>query len=198
VNRLLVLVAPALALALGACSLPDVMPGDEDDAGSVSAVGVSFVAPEGFQKIGNEELTQAANSGNQEDLADLAETTGMDPQTLLQVLRTVDLYLVGGAPTPGYVDNISVADAPGALPDAKAIRAQFRALGAKVGEIGHEETGLGEATTAPVTMTVGDIKVQAEAILVDAGGTVIITVSTTERDRTSELVDEVLETLDEA
>jgi hypothetical protein len=196
VNRLLLVVAPALAVALSACSLPDVITSD-DDAGSVSAVGVRFEAPEGFQKIGNEELTAAANSGNQEDLADLAETTGMDPQTLVQVLRTVDLYLVGDESGPGYVENISVADVPGTLPGAKAIKAQFRALGAKVGEIGHGDTDLGEVTTARVTMTVGEIKVQAEAILVDAGGTVIITVSTTERDRTSELADQVLDTLDE-
>jgi len=195
VNRAPLVVVPVLAFALAACGVTDLM--DSDEPSSVSAVGVRFDLPEGFEKIDNEDLTKAANSGDQEDLADLGETTGMDPQTLVQLLRTVDLYLVGDESGPGYVENISVADTPGAMPGAKAIKAQFRALGAKVGAIGHEDTDLGEVTTAPVTMTVGEIKVQAEAILVDAGGTVIITVSTTERDRTSELADSVLETLDE-
>lgn len=189
---------PVLVLALGACAFPDLTPEKEPsiDPNTVQVDGVSFARPVGFREIDPDQLAAVA-VGNA-DVADLAESMGMDPSAMGALLKSVDLYLVKQAGLQGYADNVSVSEPGGAMPGDKALKAQFGAIGAKAVKIGHVKTDLGKVTTATYTLGAGRKAVAGQAIVVDADDVVVISVSTGSRAATKALAKSILTTLDEA
>ena len=91
------------------------------------------------------------------------------------------------------------ADQVRALPDDGMLESQFAAIGAKVLEVSHTETGAGDAAVVVYSLPVADRTIEGVSYLVDLGDELVtVTVSTPDRGQTDEIGDTIGDTLDEA
>ena len=192
---LAVLVSPALA----SCGLL------EDDAPSASEVnssdrvevdGVSFDKPENWLAVEPDDLAKGADDESMDEVYDALNTAA---DAFAEILKQFDVYLVDtiGA-TNGFADNISVAGAPGPVPDEGALEAQYAAVGANDVVIERVDSGVGEVLTGQFTIDLGRLVAHGESIVVEQGDDmVVITVSAQKPAVLEKLAAGILETLDE-
>jgi len=168
---------------------------DNSNANEVSAAGVSFEAPEGWESLDPNDADIP-----DDEAASLAEGLGLTPEQLDQTIRGVDLFLVDGdGPQDGFLSNINVLAQQGALPDDGALESQFAAIGAKVHEVSHTDTGAGDAAVVEYTLSVGDRTIEGVSYLVDVGDEIVtVTVSTPDRAEADEIAATIGDTLAEA
>lgn len=168
---------------------------DNTDANEVSAAGVSFEAPEGWESLDPNDADIP-----EDEAANLAEGLGLTPEQFEQTISRVDLFLVDGdGPQKGFLSNINVLAQQGALPDDGALESQFAAIGAEVLEVSHTDTGAGDATVVEYTLSVGDRTIEGVSHLVDLGDEIVtVTVSAPDRAEADEIAATIGETLAEA
>jgi hypothetical protein len=194
---------PALVgLLLVGCSLDEGSGGAGGAGGSdtrqVSAAGISFEVPEGWEELDSEEL--AEGTGENSQMAEAAESMGVTADQMEQVVSAMDLFLVSDeGPDQGFLDNVNVLRVPGRMPNDTQVKLQFMKLGADVSRISHERSDLGDTTVVVYELELLENTVQGEALFVDAGdGPVSVTVSASDRDTTDEISEGILDTLAEA
>lgn len=169
--------------------------GGNSNANEVSAAGVSFEAPEGWESLDPNDADIP-----DDEAANLAEGLGLTPEQLDQTIRGVDLFLVDGdGPQDGFLSNINVLAQEGALPDDGALESQFAAIGAEVHEVSHTDTGAGDAAVVEYTLSVGDRTIEGVSYLIDLGDEIVtVTVSTPDRAEADEIAATIGDTLAEA
>ena len=200
--------AALAAAVLGLLSLTGCSSGeDSSEAGGssegsetkrLSAVGVSFEVPAGWQELDAEEVADGA--GKSPKIGELADQMGLTAEQFGQTMASVDLMVVSdeGA-RAGFLDNITVLGAPGQLPNDEQLKLQFLQIGADVQDISHEQTELGDTTVLVYELDAADIHVEGEAVFVETGKSAVsLTVSATERDTTDEIAEGILDSLAEA
>ncbi|MGH3347184.1 MAG: hypothetical protein ACRDO4_09380 [Nocardioides sp.] len=191
----------AVFLALTGCGSDEESPepgneGDRNsDANEVSAAGVSFEAPPGWESLDPDDADLPEN-----EAADLAEGLGLTPEQFEQAISSVDLFLVDGdGPQDGFLANINVLAQQGAMPDDGALESQFAAIGAEVTDVSHADTGAGDAAVVEYTLAVADRTIEGVSYLVDVGDEVVtVTVSTPDRAETDEIAGTIGDSLAEA
>lgn len=200
--RALVAVAAAVVLLLTACSALDEggrKPTEEQvrEFREVSVSGVTFEVPRGWKDLDAEEV--AEGSGKTDVARDLSDRMGMTPEQFQQMLGSIDLFLFSDEGAhQGFVDNINVLSVPGKMPNDSQLKLQLLAMGAEVHDFSHQQTGLGDAVTVSYTLPIGDVEVQGAAVFAKIGRRpVSVTVSTTDRDTSEEVIERILDTLDE-
>jgi hypothetical protein len=169
--------------------------GGAASADTVSAAGVAFEAPQGWESLDPNDADIPAKQQ-----AELAKGLGLTPEQLQQTIQGVDLFLVDGeGPQDDFLSNINVLAQQGALPDDGMLESQFTAIGAKVLEVSHTETGAGDAAVVVYSLPVADRTIEGVSYLVDLGNEIVtVTVSTPDRGQTDEIGDTIGDTLDEA
>ena len=192
-----------LLLALAGCGSDDPSndSGDGGDNGgaasadTVSAAGVAFEAPEGWESLDPNDADVPAKQR-----AELAKGLGLTPEQLQQTIQGVDLFLVDGeGPQDGFLSNINVLAQQGALPDDGMLESQFASIGAEVLDVSHTETGAGDAAVVTYSLSVSDRTIEGVSYLVNLGDEIVtVTVSTPDRGQTDEIGATIGETLDEA
>lgn len=202
------LAAALFCLGLAGCSAGDPAGTDDvetdprsegaDASKRVSAVGVSFEVPEGWEELDAAELADGA--GDTPQMAEMADGMGITPDQLEQTVRMMDLFLVSGEGAQhGFLDNLNVLQVPGPVPNESQVKLSFLQLGAEIEDITHERTGLGDTIDVRYLFEIGDARVQGEAIFVEVDDKpVSVTISASDRDTTDEIADQVLDTLAEA
>jgi hypothetical protein len=192
-----------LLLALTGCG-SDEPPADSGSSGEnggaasadkVSAAGVAFQAPEGWESLDPNDADLPAKQQ-----AELAKGLGLTPEQFQQTISGVDLFLVDGeGPQDGFLSNINVLAQPGALPDDAMLESQFAAIGAKVLEVSHTETGAGDAAVVAYSLSVADRTIEGVSYLVDLGEEIVtVTVSTPDRGQSDKIGATIGDTLDKA
>jgi hypothetical protein len=196
------LVAALVCLSSG-CSFDDGSAGGDGSSGEadtkrVSAAGISFEVPEGWEELDAAEVAEGA--GENSTIGELADSMGVTPDQFEQMMASIDLFLFSdeGA-QQGFLDNVNVLKTPGRMPNDEQLKLQFLQFGADVRDVSHEETDAGDAAVVVYEAEFSGLRVQGEAVYVDAGqGLVGVTISASERDTVDEIADGVLDTLDEA
>jgi hypothetical protein len=191
----------ATFLALAGCSSDEPSSGDSGDAAveeaenTVTALGISFEAPAGWESLDPDEADIPDAEAD-----DLAEGLGLTTEQFEQTIRNVDLFLVDGdGPEDGFLDNINVIGQTGTLPGDAELESQFAAIGADVIEVTHEDTPVGEAAVVEYSLDVGDRTIEGVSYLVTrAGDVVTVTVSTPDRAESDDISATILDTLAEA
>lgn len=169
---------------------------DSADSGNrVSGDGVSFEKPEGWITLEADDLTQQAEGNS--DVAEAARQMNLSPEELTQAMGQASLFLIdpeGGNGT--FADNINVLAPGGTKPPDSVIEQQFSQLGATVQDLRTEDSDLGEVTVVSYVLPVAAGKVQGVSLIMEPQGqTVNVTVSTTDRDTSTELADGILGSL---
>jgi hypothetical protein len=170
----------------------------EVDTKRVSAAGLSFEAPEGWEELDAAELAEGSGEGSA--MAEVAEGMGVNADQLEQMVRSLDLMLVSdeGADN-GLLANLNVLRVPGPMPNDTQVKLQFMHFGADVKRISHERSDLGDTTVVVYELEVTGKTAQGEALFVDVGGSpVSVTVTASERETTDEIADRIVDTLAEA
>lgn len=200
-SRALLAALTVLAVLLTGCSSDgekgSESPAPEDD-GRVSAAGISFEAPEGWEPLDADDVAEGA--GEDETWSEIADRMGMTPDQLEETIRGVDLFLFSDESGDDFLDNINVLRVPGGqMPGDALLRQQFGQLGAEVQDLSHEETEVGDTVVLSYHLAIGSAEVEGEALYVDLGdGPVSVTISTTDRALTDELADQIKDSLAEA
>jgi hypothetical protein len=208
------LLRPALAcaglvIALAACSGSDDSSdgggagggagsgGGGGDTSTVSSSGLSFDVPSNYSDVDTDDLKDNTDDGSRYD--EVTESLGITTEQFEQYLETVDLFLFSDEESAGgFVDNINVIRQEGDLPDDATLEQQFAAIGAKVADVAHTDSDLGDIADLTYTLSVQDADVAGRAILVPTdGGVVSITVSAVGRDAADEIGDRIVDTLAE-
>ena len=200
-RHLLVPLFLATFLALTGCSSDEPSPGGSGDGSgdesenTVSALGISFEAPEGWDTLDPEKADIPEAEAD-----DLAEGLGLTPEQFQQTIRNVDLFLVDGdGPEDGFLANINVLGQTGALPGDGELESQFAAIGAEVIDLTHEDTPVGDAAVVEYSLSVGDRTIEGVSYLLTRDGDVVtVTVSTADRGETDDISATILDTLAEA
>jgi hypothetical protein len=170
----------------------------EVDTRRVSAVGISFEVPDGWEELDAAEVAEGA--GENETIGDIADSLGVTPDQFEQMMASIDLFLFSdeGA-KQGVLDNVNVLQIPGRMPNDEQLKLQFLQFGADVLDVSHEETDLGDTAVVVYEAEFSGVAVQGEGIYVDVGdGPVAVTVSASERETTDEISEGILDTLAEA
>jgi hypothetical protein len=196
------LAAPLLlaGLALAGCSSDDTGGSEgsgEGDSGSgneVSALGVSFEVPEGWEELDPEDADIP-----DEEAGELAEGLGLTPEQFDQTVRSVDLFVVDGdGPQDGFLSNVNVLGQTGELPPDAQLEQQFLQLGAEGVGVSQEDAAIGEVVAVEYSLAIQDNSVEGVSYLLPRDGEVVtITVSTPDRTQTQEIGDAILESLAE-
>ncbi len=162
---------------------------------TVSALGISFEAPEGWESLDPDEADIPDAEAD-----DLAQGLGLTPEQFEQTIRNVDLFLVDGdGPENGFLSNINVLGQTGALPGDGELESQFTAIGAEDLEVTHEDTPVGDAAVVEYSLSVGDRTIEGVSYLVTRDDEVVtVTVSTPDRAETDDISATILDTLAEA
>jgi hypothetical protein len=198
--------AALVAAVLGLLSLTGCSSGDDSseagggsstgsDTKRVSAVGVSFEVPAGWQELEAKEVAEGA--GENSKIGELADQMGLTPEQFEQTMASVDLMVVSdeGA-RAGFLDNVTVLQAAGHVPNDEQLKLQFLQIGADVHDISHERTELGDTTLLVYELEAADLHVQGEAVFVETDeGAVSLTVSATERDTADEIAGGIVDSL---
>jgi hypothetical protein len=194
--------ASLICLPLAGCSSGDGdrTSSDGADTKRVSAAGISFEVPGGWEELDAAEVAEGA--GENATVGEIADSMGVTPDQFEQIMANVDLFLFSDEGAQhGFLDNINVLETPGRMPNDEQVKLQFMSLGADVHDVSHEQTELGDTTVVNYEMEYPDQpRVHGEAIFVDAGGEgpVGITVSAYDGDTADLLADRILDTLAEA
>lgn len=167
------------------------------DTKRLSAVGVSFEVPAGWQELEAKEVAEGA--GENSKIAELADQMGLTAEQFEQTMASVDLMVVSDeGPQAGFLDNITVLQAEGHVPNDEQLELQFLQIGADVRDISHERTELGDTTVLVYELEAADLHVQGEAVFVETDeGAVSLTVSATERDAADQIAGGIVDTLAE-
>jgi len=92
-----------------------------------------------------------------------------------------------------------VLQAEGRMPNDEQLKLQLLHFGADLRDISHEKTDVGKVTAVSYEVDFGSGPVQGEGIYVDVGdGPVAVTVTSSDRDTTDEVADQILDTMAEA
>lgn len=197
-QRLVVALLLAAFAALTGCSSDDSTPEPDsgtDAANQVSALGISFEAPEGWESLDPDEADIPDTEAES-----LAEGLGLTPEQFEQTIRNVDLFMVDGdGPQDGFLSNINVLGQTGQLPEDAALESQFAAIGAEVLEVSHEDTPVGDVAALEYSLSVGDRTIEGVSYLVQRADEVVtVTVSTPDRAESDDIGATILDTLAEA
>ncbi len=202
-RRAAVPLVAGLLLALAGCGTDNASNGsgaDGDDgsaasADKVSAAGIAFEAPKGWESLDPDDADIPAKQQ-----AELAKGLGLTPEQFQQTIQGLDLFLVDGAgPQDGFLSNINVLAQQGALPDDGALETQLTTIGAEVLDVSHTETGAGDAAVVAYSLSVADRTIEGVSYLIDLGDELVtVTVSTPDRAQTDEIAATIGDTLDEA
>ena len=170
----------------------------EADTRRVSAAGISFEAPEGWEELDAAEVAEGA--GENSTVGEIADSMGVTPDQFEQMMASIDLFLFSDEGAQhGFLDNVNVLQIPGRMPNDEQLKLQFLQFGADVRDVSHQETELGDAAVVVYEAEFSGRAVQGEGIYVDVGdGPVAVTVSAFDRDTTAEVADQILDTLAEA
>lgn len=158
----------------------------------VESSGISFEVPSGWLELDAADL--ADGLGSSDLLTDLADRSGLDPDQLVEMMESIDLYLVSddGAHA-GFVDNINVIEQPIALQNDSQVELGLLTLGAKDIDVRHESTGAGDATIASYALDFSGRHAEATVIVVAAGeGTAAVTIAASDAPTLQGLVRTVL------
>jgi hypothetical protein len=163
--------------------------------GQVSALGIGFVPPEGWEELAAED----ANIPDAE-AEELAGGLGLTPEQFQQTVQSVDLFVVDGeGPQDGFLSNINVLGQTGALPPQDQLEQQFAGIGAQEVAVSTEDSEVGEITAVEYSLAVQDNTVEGVSYLFARDDEVVtITVSTPDRAQTEEIGAQILDTLVEA
>lgn len=178
------------ALFASACSVPNITQADDDalvENTRIKVSGIKFDRPEGWRTLDKKWLKKTAAS--KVKAHDVAMSLGLTDKQFRKVKKTIDLYVVDEERnTLGAFDLVTVVDLgekdpPAAMVDARTAR--------------HVDTAVGDVVTA--TFTLGSRKrvVEAQTLVVDADGTLVITVAAATRETVTSLADGILATLAE-
>jgi hypothetical protein len=197
-GRVALAAAAVVCFPVNGCSFE---PGDTSENSNnkrVSAAGVSFEVPTGWEEVGAETVAEDAAEGESRD--ELADSMGMTREQFDRVVANVDLYLFDDEPSgQGFADNVNVVQILGRIPNDQRLRRQFVQFGAEVHKISHEQTDLGDAAVVVFEAELFGRRVQGEGIYVDTlDGTVVVTVGASEAEAAAEIADQILDTLAEA
>ena len=186
------LVLALLAVVLAGCSASGGGPGSR--VNEVSAIGVSFDAPEGWQQMDPGEADVDSDV-----VKELAEGLGTTPDQFAQNMKSVDLFVVDDAGArDGFLANINMLDQPGRLPEDDQFEDQFRALGAEVVDLTHEEADVGDVVVVGYTLRLQDHAIEGISYLFDQDDQVVtVTVSTLDRQQSETIGGRILDTLAE-
>lgn len=177
---------------------PEETEAPEVDGEQVSAAGVTFVVPRGWQTVDASDV--AEESGGSEASADMAERLGMTPEQFAQVMANVDLYAVSGdGPVDGFMDNINVISEEGVqVGDPELVEQQLQAIDADVESVETVETSVGEGVLAIYQLSSGGQTFSGQGLQVATGdGAVTITVSAGQPDNASDIMAMVMATLEQ-
>jgi hypothetical protein len=184
--------APAPSTLPPASGLPTPARAPHGPTRRVESSGISFEVPAGWLELNAADL--AGGLGNSDLLAELADRSGLDPGQLVEMMGSIDLYLVSddGAHA-GFVDNINVIEQPVALQNDSQVELGLLTLGAKDIDVRHESTDAGDATVASYALDFSGRHAEATVIIVAAGeGTATVTISASEPPTLQGLVRTVL------
>ena len=163
--------------------------------GQVSALGIGFVPPEGWEEL-------AAEDANLPDAEaeELAGGLGLTPEQFQQTVQSVDLFVVDGeGPQDDFLSNINVLGQTGALPPEDQLEQQFAGIGAQEVAVSTEDSEVGEITAVEYSLAVQSNTVEGVSYLFARDDEVVtITVSTPDRAQTEEIGAQILDTLVEA
>jgi hypothetical protein len=197
------LVAAVICLAPAGCSSDDGSTAgggntEQADTRRMSAAGISFEVPEGWEELDAAEVAEGA--GENSTVGEIAESMGVTPDQFEQMMASIDLFLFSDEGAQhGFLDNVNVLQMPGRMPNDEQLKLQFLQFGADVRDVSHEETDLGDAAVVVYEAEFSGRAVQGEGIYVDVGeGPVSVTVSAFDRDTTEDVADRILDTLDKA
>lgn len=212
-HRLLAPLLIATVIGLAGCSSDDSEPsgsgesgssseGSEDSGedggaaeGQVSALGVGFVPPEGWEEL-------AAEDANipEAEAEELAGGLGLTPEQFQQTVQSVDLFVVDGeGPQDGFLSNINVLGQTGEMPPEDQLEQQFAGIGAEDVAVSTQDSEVGEITAVEYSLAVQANTVEGVSYLFSRDGEVVtITVSTPDRAQTEEIGTQILDTLVEA
>jgi len=193
-SRVPVGVAIVVLAALSGCA-DSRQTGGEVDTRRWAVDGLSFENPHGYKKLDVGEVADTATDVDGVD--DVADSMGIPSNTLVEMMKQVDLYLVGAVSAPGFADNVSVVEQPGRVPGEEELKTQFAAIGAKLADYETVDTDLGEVVAASYSLKAGKVNVEGETLIVDVDGAVFITITSSERATTDEVAEGILETLAE-
>lgn len=172
--------------------LPTQIGGPGSPAHRVESSGISFEVPKGWLELKASDL--AAGLGDSEVFKELAARSGLDPDQLLGMMKSIDLYLVSdeGAHA-GFVDNINVVGQPISLQNDSQIELGLLTLGATNVDVRHESTDAGDATVASYELDFSGRHAAATVIVVGTGdGSAAVTVSASNAQTMQGLVRSVL------
>jgi hypothetical protein len=190
------LVAALVCLTVAGCSEDGSAGGDrtsgESDTRRVSAVGISFEVPEGWEELDAAEVAEGA--GESSTAREIADSLGVTPDQFEQIMADIDLFLFSdeGA-QQGFLDNVNVLEVPGRMPNDEQLKLQLLQFGADVRDVSHEETDLGDAAVVVYEAEFSGQAVQGEGIYVELGdGVVAVTITASEQDTVDEISEGIL------
>ncbi len=169
--------------------------GEEGGSNEVSALGVSFDVPDGWEDLDPEDANIP-----EDEAAELAEGLGLTPEQFDQTVKGVDLFVVDGdGPQDGFLSNINVLGQTGSMPPDDALEQQFQAIGAEVVDVTHEDAEVGDVVAVQYSLPVQENTVEGVSYLFSQGDDVVtITVSTPDRADSTEIGDAILASLADA
>lgn len=194
-------VLPAVALLAAGCgggSGDDSDGGSGSDADTVSAAGLTFAKPDGFKVLDPDKL--ADETSESDELDEAAKDLGMTADQLQAMVGQLDLYLIDqGGSEDGFSANINVIGQPGVDDlSEEDIQAQLEAVGAELTDVTTETTDAGDAVVATYTLSAGGRTVEGAGIMAPTeDGSAVVTVSSSDRATTDDLVEGILDTLDQ-
>jgi hypothetical protein len=194
-HRAAVSIAVLVSLSLTGCSLAS---NTSADTKRVSAAGISFRVPAGWEEVDPEDVTEGVEQENR--MADLIEQSGLTPDQFRRMMSNIDLLLMSDErPQPGFVDNVGVLPIPGRMPSDRLLRRELtRGGGLDVLDVFHEQTQLGDATVVVYQQELADHRIHNEAVVAEtADGLVSVTISASTRETADEIADGILNTLAE-
>lgn len=159
-------------------------------AGPVSAGGISFQPPEGWQVVGDEQGALG--------VGEAARRLGTDQQAVQKAVDNTELLMVDPDAEGEFGDNLNVRSLTGTMPTKKELRQQLGGIQGTVTDIQTTDTDAGETMVATYTMN-GPVDAFGSEILVPVGEQVaILTMMTGDESRTLDLTDGVVSSLDAA
>lgn len=158
----------------------------------VESSGISFEVPTGWLELKAADI--AKGLGDSEVLKDLADRTGLDPDRLIGMMSSIDLYLVSDEGAhEGFFDNINVVAQPNVIQNDSQLELGLLTLGAKHIAVRHESTDAGDTMVGSYELELSGRHAFADVIVVGTGdGSAVVTVSASKTKTRQHLVDDVL------
>lgn len=159
-------------------------------AGTVSAGGISFTPPEGWQVVGEEQGALG--------VGEAARKLGTDRQAVQKAVDATELLMVYPDAEGTFGDNLNVRATTGSMPSRQELRQQLGAIQGSVTDVRDADSGAGQAMVAAYTMQ-GPVDAFGTEILVPVGERIaMVTLMTGDEQRTQQLTEGVLGSLEKA